>query len=64
MKRELNPGTNVKDYEYFNFRLLAGAEIRSVMEDVWGGACVTDSNCVDIISHCDKEAGVTGEVVI
>ena len=34
------------------------------MEDVWGGACVTDANCVDIISHCDKEAGVTGEIVI
>merc|ERR1719362_1040041 len=43
IKREINPE----------------AEIRSVMEDVWGGACVTDANCVDIISHCDKEAGVT-----
>ena len=35
-----------------------------MMEDVWGGACVTDANCVDIISHCDKDQGVTGKVVI
>lgn len=34
-------------------------EIRSVMEDVWGGACVTDANCADIISHCDMDQGVT-----
>ena len=62
-KREISPGlfSFLSESAWLD---LAEVEIRSVMEDVWGGACVTDANCADIISHCDMDQGVTGEVVI
>ena len=64
VKREVDPGEKKMITSVYrkNVKIL-GKEINDALKSVWGGQCVSDSDCAGFISYCDKDQGYTGEII-
>ena len=51
--------TRDADYDINETLNQAEEELQGYVKKFWGGKCVTDDQCMQYISYCDKEAGVS-----
>ena len=63
-KRENNPGNifYTSDIEIFESNWSV-KDISNAGDSVWGGQCFRDSDCVELVSYCDKSQGFPGKIV-